>query len=778
MEWIFSAVGGLARAVPEIGKLIVLGLLLALMLRIVWFLVGIWAPLHARPALRKVRGWFAPLGPLAQILLCVTTVLATALILRVPKAGPWASVMAQDHGAGLSTSMLAGAAALLVLLTFAGSRARWAEEDARDNGATYMGQVLATYRFLNSPWTALTRQRAFQALVITLFVVPLVLTVVPAGPSIPWTALLAEGAVSAEDLLTALWCAAFALVGSTLIMHLASSLRVSMPNTTFVQHQIRWDLEEESRADWNDLLRASAAKDPPLRILHEWTQHHLSAARALPIAERAGYLRATVCQGELLDIAERHLSRAVRKLERADRADPANPGVRVGGSLHTVWRTWPQALKVTRRRRRAGEIVDAFSRAHRALIDAFTDALTTRTDDEDLLDGDTAATAELLSRGVVLSGQQIDAAHTKLTGIGASALAESLLTPSAALPDRSFNQGRPWHDGAESPKVLTITATGFRDLARAAYYPWKRKDSPTSLGLPLTDLVEAAQQIQHHPTREYVLDEIVTDFLRGIVIGGSPVEDPGALEKIWTRGRENSAHRNERSTAEEPLAKLIERRAFSVLTHSVDLAPKAREHLLALLTGWRIPCALLHALLYARRSGRELSAVQLAPYATAMQSATPLSPEALDDLEANALEIIRDPDYNTSHFTSDAGVSWLVRSLGERLTPDLCIEFAGRRESFQILELRLLDLVQWHLVAGTGFGTSLDAHDPTLLEPAVRDSTAALWQFSRSWGTVHTRQARELRFWLCYAVGPEPEHETSSHYTWAVRTRLAGLNEH
>src|SRR5699024_9988818 len=291
---------------------------------------------------------------------------------------------------------------------------------------------------------------------------------------------------------------------------------------------------------------------------------------------------------------------------------------------------------------------------------------------------------------------------------------------------------------------------------------WQRRDSPAALGLRLMDLVETAQQIHHRPTREYVLDEIVTIFLRGIVIGGSPAEEPGALEKIWTRGRESSVSRDDRPTAEDPLAKLIERRAFSMLMHSGDLAPRAREHLLALLTGWRIPCALLHALLYARRSGRELSAVQLAPYATAMQSATPLSPEALDDIEANALEIIRGPDYNTSHFTGDAGVSWLVRSRGARLPPALCIEFAGRRESFQILELRLLDPVQWHLVAGTGFGTSLDAHDPTLLEPAVRDSTAALWQFSRSWGTVHTRQARELRFWLCYAVGPEPEHETSS----------------
>src|SRR5699024_11659405 len=118
------------------------------------------------------------------------------------------------------------------------------------------------------------------------FVVPLLLTVVPAGPSIPWTALLAERAVSAEDLLTALWCAAFALVGSTLIMHLASSLRVSMPNTTFVQHQIRWDLEEESRADWNDLLRASAAKDPPRRVLHEWTQHHRSEAHTTELQSR------------------------------------------------------------------------------------------------------------------------------------------------------------------------------------------------------------------------------------------------------------------------------------------------------------------------------------------------------------------------------------------------------------------------------------------------------------------------------------------------------------
>ena len=55
--------------------------------------------------------------------------------------------MAQDHGAGLPIHARRSGGALVLLRCRL--RARWAEEDARDNGATYMGQVLATYRFLN-----------------------------------------------------------------------------------------------------------------------------------------------------------------------------------------------------------------------------------------------------------------------------------------------------------------------------------------------------------------------------------------------------------------------------------------------------------------------------------------------------------------------------------------------------------------------------------------------------------------------------------------------------
>lgn len=82
----------------------------------------------------------------------------------------------------------------------------------------------------------------------------------------------------------------------------------------------------------------------------------------------------------------------------------------------------------------------------------------------------------------------------------------------------------------------------------------------------------------------------------------------------------------------------------------------------------------------------------------------PRSPDELEELEKRTLEVIRNPGFNTSHFTQDAGISWLVRALGERLTPALCGEFAERTRTFEIQELRLLDFVQRHLVAGEGFG--------------------------------------------------------------------------
>lgn len=771
MGWITEVLIGAV----ELAELVVIGIAVALLFRGAWAVLGSWVPNALRPVFRAVeRRTVMAFGPLPQSLLCVLTVVLTVLALRTPGDGPWSSIMGEDHQDGLSTAMLAGATALLILLTFTASRAKSAEE-AAEGGEKYMGRVLPTYRFLHSPWTRLTRQRAFQTLVVALFALPVLLTALPAGAQTPFRIPQVGAALPLDDLFAALWCASFALVGSVLILHLVSSLRIAPLETPLVQKLIRWDLADESSAEWRELLRGGTRKDSPPRLFHEWAQGHFSTARTLPVAELEGYLLATVLHRQLLGISERLLDRAVRRLEKAARA---------AQTLHTndadtraleVWQEISAEVRVRRRRRRAEREVAVFEAAHSALLSVCIAALATPGTDASTGD-DVASLPRLLSRRVIDAGKRIDDAHSRLLDVGATELAHSLLTPSGSLPERSVLRARMWHGRNATPEVLTLTATGFRDLARAVYDAPVRTAPRVGTGIPLADLMDSAREVRHRATRDYILGELVTCYLRGVVIKGSSVESPEALKDVQQRYRRDPAGGSapERGSS---VAELIGKRAFVELTHHGDLDPSARGHLLSLLAGWQAPCALLHALLYARRSGRELPAAQLAPYAEAISHLTPFTPDALDELRSNAVRIIRDPSYNTSHFTRDEGVEWLVEVLGQRLTTDLCLDFARRRDAFQILELRLLDFVQWHVIAGEGLaGPTAQGNDADLSTVEGGSSAASLWSFARKWSAIRPVEGRALLLWLRFAVGPEPRHETSTGYTWAVRNRLAGTD--
>lgn len=788
--------GQVTGVIETLLQLVLIGLAAALLLQILWSVLGVRLPLTLRPVTRTIARrtqWL--LGPLHQTVLCVLAALLVGLVLAFPRQGPWAPIMEAGRSTALSTQMLAGAAALLVLLTFAATQAKTAEAAAQ-GGRTYLGHVMPTYRFLRSPWTRLTRQLAFQVLVVALFAIPLVLTIIPESVATSTTELLVQGVPRLDDLLTALWCSAFALVGTILIMHLVSSIRTSLLETSrpnVVTLLIRWDLVDESALEWKELLTASTRRNGTPRDLREWTQHHAATAQALPPEERTLYAQLTLGRAATSSSTQRLLERGLTDLDRAARAEPALATTMPRTRLENWWRALMTWWRVDRRRARAQRRITAFEDAHRALVGAQGDLLVAIAR-ADRADAPTTSFGRSVTQSLLFSGTQIDVAHDHLRSHGATALADSLLTPEHLLPDESRPYIRYLSGEARSPQVLTLTATVLRDIARAAYSPVRRTDHPVTTGYSLDELLSEARWLTHQPTRIFALDEILGCFIRGVVIDGSKkttendkendkgdgeedgaensgetdekqIEDPVALRKVWDANRPGPSQSGWSGTGDEELATQIERIAFNQLTGGDKLTPMAKSHLLSVLPSWRPPCALLHELLYARRSGRSLAVADLEPYATVLRHRTPRDPDELEELEKRTLEVIRNPGFNTSHFTQDAGISWLVRALGERLTPALCGEFAERTRTFEIQELRLLDFVQWHLVAGEGLGAVSygDGYgDPAAVPEELRNAAADLWRFCDQWEDVDTFETSRLRTWLFGAVGPDPREEPTS----------------
>ena len=772
-------------------QLVLIGLAAALLLQILWSFFGVRLPMRLRPVTRTIARrtqWL--LGPLHQTVLCVLAALLVGLILASPTQGPWAPIVDAGRSTALSTQMLTGAAALLALLTFAASQAKTAEAAAQ-GGRSYLGRVMPTYRFLRSPWTRLTRQLAFQVLVVALFAIPLVLTIIPEGVATSTAELPVQGTPRLDDLLAALWCSAFALVGSILILHLVSSIRTSLLETSqpdFVTQLIRWDLVDESALEWKELLTAGTRRDGTPHALREWTQHHAATALALPPEERTLYAQLTLRRAATSSSTQRLLDRSLTDLDRASRAEQALATTTPRSGRETRWRAVTTWWRVDRRRGRAQRLIIAFEDAHRALVRAQQELLAP-TAGENRADAQTTSFGRSATQSLLISGAQIDVAHDQLRCH--DAFADSLLTPEHLLPDESRPYTRYLSNEASSPQVLTLTATVLRDIARAAYAPVSHKDHPVTTGYSLDGLLAETRWLTHQPTRIFAFGEILRCFIHGVVIGGSTtttkkdlkggahnkqangeansrdpddeqIEDPDALRKVWEEHRPGPTQPGWSGTGDDELATQIERIAFHELTGGDRLTPIAKGHLLSVLTAWRPPCALLHELLYARRSHSSLSAADLAPYAHALRHKPPLSPQGLVELEQMTLKIIRNPAYNTSHFTQDSGISWLVRALDEPLTPALCQEFVQRTKTFEIQELRLLDFVQWHFVAGKGLGavSYRDGFgDSAAVSEELRSSAASLWEFCEEWDDVNSYEASRLTTWVYNAVGPDPREE-------------------
>ncbi|MCZ4327981.1 hypothetical protein [Brachybacterium paraconglomeratum] len=752
----------------HLAKLLLLGLTASVLLRAVWLFFASWLPALANGRLRKIKRRIpAPFGSLHQVMLCLSAILLAGLLTAFPASGPWPAVMPSNAGSAPVTQMLTGAAALLALLTFGASKA--AEVGTANlQGERYLGQVLTTYRYLHSPWTRFSQQPAFQVLVIYLFAAPLFLAFLPPTKvmnSFP-------GSPSLGSLTSALWCAAFALTGSVLIMQLVSSLRVTQFDAwqrRSVQRRIEWDLRDEAEEDWNEILGSRTRNEWSRSEVDGWVKHHIETMSELPLEQQKRYLDSTLHCRPLTNASHRHLEKACLRLTLANEAESTFTQRNHQNTRINLWKLASAAWRIERRRVRAERTVEILATVHRVLVLALIDILAaTHVDAHEGADDERTELNRFLTRSVLNSAEEIDRMHHKLRLVGAKSLADRLLSPSAAVSDRPRSRV-PQHfaSSANSPRVLTLTTRAFRNIAHIAYSSTPHGAAST-VDQSLRGLIEEAKNIRHQPTKDIVISDLITEFLRGVVIDGRTIQDSDDLKQLRNLGRTPNA-----STTNREIAGLIEQEAFSQLVSNGMLPPTTVTELLAYLSDWRIPCALLHDLLYARRSCRELSVKTLASYADARSNVPRSEIDNLETVEKYALSVLRGAGSQTGHFTTNTGISWLIRSLREPLTPDLCLEFERRRQKMEIQELRTLEFIQWHFVAGGRLGASVRSNENSALTE-LEQAAPSLWKFCHSWETKDRYRASELRLWLRNVVGPPPRRDRSSAYTWSTRTQFGG----
>lgn len=766
MGWVINHAG-------ELSILLFIGVAVAVLLRLASYANAIWAPELSR-WMRRHLGRLVPgaVGSLEHLLLCVLTVLLAGLVLAMPQDGPWSIVMDAPHDAALTTRMLAASAALLALLVFAASQARAAEVSARDT-RRYFGRPLSTYRFLRSPWTGLIGLFVFQLQVVLLFAIPLLLPFVSGHELGRVLGDPDDGAVPVGDVFSAIWCAAFGLVGIVLILHLTTSLRTSLLETAkpdLVRRQIEWDLADDAAEEWRDLLGQKERRSR--RPFSDWVRYHIDNARHLPNEEQHRYLSSSILSSANQLQMRVLLDDVLMSMDKAEawEAEQQDTSVRgfFGRALGAI-RSW----RIRGMHRRADRRFEAFLDAHEGLVEVLTGALEPSSRMKAPAFTDRAA-AQSLVAGALRSASEIDTAYARLTGSELSQHAATLISATARLPDRSMGTPARYGMTLESPEVLELAAVAYRDLARIVYSRDRTVGAVPNLGAILPDLMRHADGIKHVATREFAIDQVVTAFIRGVIINPANYEersvdgegedadgDPmGALYEFWRRKDRRSGRRWGEEAPKGSLVAQIEQCAFNELLGHPSLQPISKRHLLALTAGWRTYCALLHEQFAARRSGRSMDAPDLRPYSRALSHRGWLDPPDLGSTREHVAATFRSSSY-VSHFTFEPTVRWLVDCIVEPLTLDRIREFDSFCGKGMISDFGMVELIQWQTVVNPRFFSYFPADDSSGedgVPSSLLDSARALWRFHEEWKAVDQYHAQRLGTWLYLTVGEAPEN--------------------
>lgn len=691
------------------------------------------------PNVGRAMGRYIPRSS-EQTLLLVVLALLTALITARPHWAPWNMVISRERLATLQPEALLGAAAaLFALLLFATTQVGALEKAARSEN-TYLGKNVDTYLFGRSRIVKSLSLPVFHLAICALFITPLFWQSLP-NSEITWSPQGAATSLgfSPQLLAIALWCACFAVVAGTLLLNVFVTLRNSMVGFRApfsIDLRIERGIEQTAALVYRELFRK---KQTELSTkTRRWLSDVFTDAAQLPSDEQQKYLFLTIAT------LEYH-----RRRDDIDGkiADQFNKVSRV--PLHhreNRWNAWMRRrryARITQNLRARTDI--ALQRARAILKFLDTNVVAPEVFDslvrqciEEATEGD-----NLYAKIFGSQHQHEDAENSCVKREAEHIEAEHILVqPLHNVPElRVRHRPVPRRDGTEPP-VQKLPMFIYRALAEVML-PGLGHTNPSRAAVSLiADVIQSAEGLKDPRSREIILRLLVNAFKQCTITHRADQEsiDIGQLQQCVTRRRTND--RGATSGDAKGFVEIAEEEAFGTLTSTNSLQPAALNTLLAIVTGWRVPCALLTQLFWGVRGNRPLQSAQLSPFLDAHRR-TDWDPHWAR--EKTAAFIVRS---SLNYFVDAPEVQWLFESLNRPLSVDLCVDFLRQEEFLPISDFGLLQFVQWHVIASPPAPRGASAASYAIPEQYVRQligSRAAIEAFGNQWDTHDKNGADTVR---------------------------------
>lgn len=709
----------------------------------------------------------AAFGSAEQILLCSLVVGLTMLIVIFPQWPAWSFIASPKAGAAAQApTMFAASAGLLALLLFAANQARSADRD-RHTGPMYFGRPLANYLLVHSPWTPLLWPPAFQLMIVLLFALPTFLPLAPASWTTPGFGPLDPTSIRPDGIVLALWCAVFSITGGLLILYATTALRTSLVGLLQPRYLTLRILTDTRLREAEHIASFFSGRNDGQRRLatRDWACGHIDRAGRLPAGESSDYFSATVLNLEAATLhsrtmttARRGLARLLPLLESKSGSEAAAEDSSRHGPMYE-----PRAKRLRARIRRSLRSVRDF---HAGRIDACLAALQ-RNDlpnelrmraarlclnDAQLVDD---AVRQFRSAVPASSRQPNSPGDRELT----ASIGELFMTDRAGMGHRLRPTMLQTGPRSEPPiQVISICAALYRDLAEAVFFP--THDQSHCTFLPTSQLVDAANSLDDEQTRRFAVAAVMDAHIACVTVHRSAHESRD-IDELATFSSDRASALSDTPgigrTERPALSELLEYSAFRALVASPRMDPAARQVLVPMVQGWRPYAALLHALLYTHRSiGRPLSADDLRPFHRSFDRYG--SDAKARESAKNEVPTFLRGSQSVSHICTDDGVAWLLDAASRPLSLSLCTEFLAECEAGRIVEFGLLQLFQWHAVAGRHVDSvpsraELDTH--AVARRRLAADSPRIREFLQGWRAVDRWRAVDMER-LLRALEPAP----------------------
>lgn len=645
---------------------------------------------RAPDALRANSGRFISLPALAL----------TVLISEHPDWKAWAYVVAEPAG---PTTLLAASTALLALLLFAANQLNSLHRDA-DRTDAYLGENRRTFQASNSWAISLFGGTEFYLAVIALFFIPVLLPTLPVEVALPRLGALSDVSLAPQTLALGLWCACFLSVGTALIFNALETLRAAawgIRAPHMVDTQIERGIERESRSSYA-ILHA-----PSSRRLHleteSWVDRHVRTAGSLPAQEQPLYLQLTV--GARAIVSRR--SELDRLFRVADRTMPKLDADAVGFIGHV--------RRLTNHVRHTMALA-AVERC-RDVIEGRSRSLLRHLDSPELVnEAKIWIVGKCLRDATAVDGLVGHRANTLEPEFGAYDGSSGTRTSESIFllrADRVHSlRGRSRFHLARAEREIQLEGVPslvFETIAELL----ATSDSDRRVHLPesvMNDIFRAAEGIVHHATRDRAMRQIADAAIKSLVVDRHPgnLASDTLLRRVSDLGRDELKAAGLLAEARPSFARTLEQSAYSALLACDVQDSEVVDRLLSLTQGWHHHAAALYHLHYACRYHRSIPAGRLAPFYRAIVRQSPRATISQPPTVDRCVDSLRSS--SISHFVTRDGLSWLLTSLQEPFTLDLCAKFVERTQSNQIRDFGVREFLLWRLVTDRTSGLRDERH--------------------------------------------------------------------